>query len=96
MEGGAYASYGIITILFTGALLHGIYDIPAIKHDGWRVYTNNPPCCAQRGHGTVGARAAFETLMNEMAEELGLDHCDAPDQPSADDPLRYRSTRSVC
>jgi len=51
--GGAYASYGIITILYTGALLHGIYDIPAIKHDGWRVYTNTPPCGAQRGHGTV-------------------------------------------
>lgn len=73
-EGGAYAGYGIITILYTGALLHGIYDLPAIKHDGWRVYTNNPPCGAQRGHGTVDARAAFETLMNEMADELGIDH----------------------
>ncbi|MBB4199252.1 4-hydroxybenzoyl-CoA reductase subunit alpha [Rhodoblastus sphagnicola] len=71
--GGAYASYGIITILYTGALLHGIYDIPAIKHDGWRVYTNTPPCGAQRGHGTVDPRAAFEALMNEMADELGLD-----------------------
>ncbi len=71
--GGAYAGYGIITILYTGALLHGIYDIPAIKHDGWRVYTNTPPCGAQRGHGTVDARAAFEALMNEMAAELGLD-----------------------
>ncbi len=59
MEGGAYASYGIITILFTGALLHGIYDIPAIKLVGWRVYTNIRPCTAQRGHGTVGSRAAF-------------------------------------
>ncbi|MCZ2414265.1 MAG: 4-hydroxybenzoyl-CoA reductase subunit alpha [Burkholderiales bacterium] len=73
-EGGAYAGYGIITILYTGALLHGIYEIPAIKHDAWRVYTNNPPCGAQRGHGTVDARAAFEALMNEMADELGLDH----------------------
>ena len=72
-NGGAYASYGIITILYTGALLHGIYEIPAIKHDGWRVYTNTPPCGAQRGHGTVDARAAFEALMNEMAAELGLD-----------------------
>jgi 4-hydroxybenzoyl-CoA reductase subunit alpha len=72
-RGGAYASYGIITILYTGALLHGIYEIPAIKHDGWRVYTNTPPCGAQRGHGTVDARAAFEDLMNIMAEELGLD-----------------------
>jgi 4-hydroxybenzoyl-CoA reductase subunit alpha len=38
--GGAYAGYGIITILYTGALMHGLYDIPAIKHDAWRVYTN--------------------------------------------------------
>ena len=72
-RGGAYAGYGIITILYAGALLHGIYDIPAIKYDGWRVYTNTPPCGAQRGHGTVDARAAFEALMNEMAAELGLD-----------------------
>ncbi|MBN9463414.1 MAG: 4-hydroxybenzoyl-CoA reductase subunit alpha [Burkholderiales bacterium] len=73
-EGGGYAGYGIITILYTGSLLHGIYEIPAIKHDAWRVYTNTPPCGAQRGHGTVDARAAFEALMNEMADELGLDH----------------------
>ncbi len=50
-RGGAYAGYGIITILYVGALLHGLYDIPAIKYDGWRVYTNTPPCGAQRGHG---------------------------------------------
>jgi 4-hydroxybenzoyl-CoA reductase subunit alpha len=71
--GGAYAGYGIITILYSGALLHGLYDIPAIKHDAWRVYTNTPPCGAMRGHGTVDSRAAFEDLMTIMAEELGLD-----------------------
>lgn len=75
-RGGAYAGYGIITILFTGALMHGIYDIPAIKHDAWRVYTNTPPCGAMRGHGTVDPRVAFEALMNEMADELGLDPFD--------------------
>lgn len=72
-RGGAYAGYGIITILYGGALLHGLYDIPAIKYDGWRVYTNTPPCGAMRGHGTVDMRAAFEALLDEMAEELGLD-----------------------
>src|SRR5208282_877570 len=35
--------------------------------------TNTPPCGAQRGHGTVDPRCAFEALMNEMAAELGLD-----------------------
>ncbi|PWC44256.1 4-hydroxybenzoyl-CoA reductase subunit alpha [Azospirillum sp. TSO22-1] len=72
-RGGAYAGYGIITILYAGALLHGLYDIPAVKYDGWRVYTNLPPCGAMRGHGTVDMRAAFEALLDEMAGELGLD-----------------------
>jgi len=36
-RGGAYAGYGIITILYAGALLHGLYDIPAVKYDGYRV-----------------------------------------------------------
>lgn len=71
--GGAYAGYGIITILYSGALMHGLYHIPAIKHDAWRVYTNTPPCGAMRGHGTVDTRAAFEALLNEMAAELDID-----------------------
>ena len=56
-RGGAYAGYGIITILYAGALLQGIYDIPAIKYDGYRVYANLPPCGAMRGHG-VGRHCA--------------------------------------
>ena len=71
--GGAYAGYGIITILYSGALMHRLYHIPAIKHDAWRVYTNLPPSGAMRGHGTVDTRAAFEALLTEMAEELGID-----------------------
>ena len=72
-RGGAYAGYGIITILYAGALLHGIYDIPAIKFDGYRVYANLPPCGAMRGHGAVTVRHAFEVLVDRMARELGLD-----------------------
>ena len=72
-RGGAYAGYGIITILYAGALLHGIYDIPAIKYDGYRVYANLPPCGAMRGHGSVNMRHAFECLVDRMARELGLD-----------------------
>ncbi len=72
-RGGAYAGYGIVSILYAGALLHGLYDIPAIKYDGWRVYVNLPPCGAMRGHGTVNVRHAFECLLDRMARELGLD-----------------------
>jgi 4-hydroxybenzoyl-CoA reductase subunit alpha len=72
-RGGAYAGYGIVTILYAGALLQGIYDIPAIKYDGYRVYANLPPCGAMRGHGSVVTRHAFECLLDRMARELKLD-----------------------
>ena len=72
-RGGAYAGYGIVTILYAGALLQGIYDIPAIKYDGYRVYANLPSCGAMRGHGAVDTRHAFECLLDRMARELALD-----------------------
>lgn len=72
-RGGAYAGYGIVTILYAGALIHALYDIPSVKYDGYRVYANLPPCGAMRGHGTVDVRHAFEALLDAMATELGLD-----------------------
>ncbi|CAI08161.1 4-hydroxybenzoyl-CoA reductase, alpha subunit [Aromatoleum aromaticum EbN1] len=72
-RGGAYGGYGLVTILYAGALLNGLYDLPAVKYDGYRVYTNTPPCGAMRGHGTVNIRFAFESLLDMMAAELGLD-----------------------
>ncbi len=71
--GGAYGGYGIVTILYAGSLLNAIYDIPAVRYDGFRVYTNTPPCGAMRGHGTVDVRHAFESLTDDMARQLGLD-----------------------
>ncbi|NMM25827.1 MAG: 4-hydroxybenzoyl-CoA reductase subunit alpha [Glaciimonas sp.] len=73
MRGGAYGGYGIVTILYAGALLNGLYNLPAVKYDGYRVYSNTPPCGAMRGHGSVNTRFAFEALMDSMAKELGLD-----------------------
>jgi 4-hydroxybenzoyl-CoA reductase subunit alpha len=72
-RGGAYAGYGLVTILYAGALLHAIYKLGASRYRGWRVYTNLPPCGAMRGHGAVQIRFAFEALLDEMSEKLGLD-----------------------
>ncbi|MGI9414415.1 MAG: 4-hydroxybenzoyl-CoA reductase subunit alpha [Hyphomicrobiales bacterium] len=71
--GGAYACYGIITVLYNGAFLNSIYDLPAIKYDGYRVYTNMPACTAMRGHGGVNVRFAFESMMDLIAGRLGID-----------------------
>lgn len=72
-RGGGYAGYGLVTILYAGALLHALYRLGAAKYHGLRVYTNTPPCGAMRGHGAVTARHAFESMLDRMAEELGLD-----------------------
>jgi 4-hydroxybenzoyl-CoA reductase subunit alpha len=72
-DGGAYCSYGVVTILYSGALLGALYDIPNIRYDGYRVLTNKPACGAMRGHGTVNVRFAFESQMDEIASKLGLD-----------------------
>ena len=72
-RGGAYGGYGLVTILYAGALLHALYRVGAVRYRGFRVYTNLPPCGAMRGHGAVDARHAFESLLDEMAGQLGLD-----------------------
>ncbi len=72
-DGGAYCSYGVVTILYSGALLGALYDIPNIQYDGYRVLTNKPACGAMRGHGTVNVRFAFESQLDELAGEIGMD-----------------------
>lgn len=72
-DGGAYCSYGVVTILYSGQLLNAMYDIPNVKFDGYRVLTNKPACGAMRGHGTVNTRFAFEQQLNRMASVLGID-----------------------
>src|SRR5438128_1082601 len=72
-DGGGYCSYGVVTILYSGALLGALYDIPNIQYDGYRVLTNKPACGAMRGHGTVNVRFAFESQLDELAATLKID-----------------------
>jgi 4-hydroxybenzoyl-CoA reductase subunit alpha len=72
-RGGAHSGYGIVTILYSGSMLYAIYDLHNVKYTGRRVLTNTPPCGAFRGHGTVDVRFAFESLLDRMARDLGLD-----------------------
>jgi 4-hydroxybenzoyl-CoA reductase subunit alpha len=72
-DGGAYCSYGVVTILYSGALLGALYDIRNVQYDGYRVLTNKPACGAMRGHGTVNVRFAFESQLDELAGKIGMD-----------------------
>src|SRR3989442_516491 len=72
-ECGADCGYGPVTVLYSGALLGAIYDISNVRYDGFRVLTNKPACGAMRGHGTVNVRFAFESMLDALARDAGLD-----------------------
>jgi len=73
LDGGAYGSYGLVTLYYSGQLLTLPYILPAYRFDGVRVFTNKPACGALRGHGGVGPRFAFEVHLDRIAADLGID-----------------------
>jgi len=75
-DGGAYTSLGIATAYYAGALLPLTYDIPVYKFDNRRMYTNLPACGAHRGHGAPQPKYAFESHLDNIAKEMGIDPLD--------------------
>jgi xanthine dehydrogenase molybdenum-binding subunit len=70
---GAYASLG--EKVMTRATTHsaGPYDVPHVRADCYAMYTNNPPAGAFRGFGVTQSAFAIESMMDMLAEHLGLD-----------------------
>ena len=73
LDGGAYASFGLVTTYYSGQLLTAPYAMPAYRFDSTRVYTNKPACGPKRGHGSVQPRFAFEVQLDKLAERLNID-----------------------
>ncbi len=73
LDGGAYTSYGVITAYYAGSMLPTLYRFENYRYEGKRVFTNLPACGAFRGHGVPQPRFAFESLLDDMAHELGID-----------------------
>ena len=73
IDGGAYASFGLVTAYYAGQLLTGPYRFGTYRFDSYRMYTNKPPCGPKRGHGSVQPRFAFEVALDEAAAMLGID-----------------------
>lgn len=73
LDGGAYTSFGVITAYYAGSMLPTLYRLPHYRYDGYRVYTNLPASGAFRGHGVPQPRFAFESLLDMIAEDLGID-----------------------
>ncbi len=73
LDGGAYGSYGVASLYYTGALQTVTYRIQRYKFEGVRVFTNKPPCGPKRGHGTPQPRYALECHIDKFCHDLGLD-----------------------
>ena len=73
LDGGAYASFGLVTTYYSGQLLMAPYDVDTYRFDATRVYTNKPPCGPKRGHGSVQPRFGFEISLDKLASELEID-----------------------
>jgi xanthine dehydrogenase D subunit len=73
LDGGAYASSSTAVAANAACFACGPYDVPNAAIDSYAVYTNNPPCGAMRGFGAVQVAFAYETQMDRLAAELGID-----------------------
>ena len=70
---GAYASLG--EKVMTRATTHssGPYEVQHGRADCYAMFTNNPPAGAFRGFGVTQSAFAIESMMDMLAEELGID-----------------------
>ncbi len=73
LDGGAYASSTSAVVGNAGTMGAGPYVVPNVHVDCYGVYTNNPPCGAMRGFGSVQAAFGYEAQMDKLAAALGMD-----------------------
>ena len=73
LDGGAYASSTPAVVGNAGTMGAGPYVVPNVRIDAYGVYTNNPPCGAMRGFGSVQAAFGYEAQMDKLAAVLGMD-----------------------
>jgi xanthine dehydrogenase D subunit len=73
LDGGAYASSSTAVIANACCFALGPYECPSATVDGWVMYTNNPPCGAMRGFGSVQNCYAHEAQMDKLAAALNMD-----------------------
>jgi putative selenate reductase molybdopterin-binding subunit len=72
-DSGAYGTHGMTVCGVTGLRGLATYRCSDLRFVGEIVYTNKPVPGAFRGYGAPQAEFALESLMDEIAAELGMD-----------------------
>ncbi len=70
---GAYVSWGSVTPLVMMETTASLYRVPHARFAADCVYTNNPITGAVRGYGNPQSTFFVETMMDRLAEAVGLD-----------------------
>ena len=70
---GAYASWGPTVANRVPVHAMGPYAVPTVRTWGEAFFTNGPPAGAFRGFGVPQAAIAHEAMMDELADQLGID-----------------------
>lgn len=71
---GAYASLGLPVLQRACTHASGPYNYENFRIDGYAYYTNNPPAGAFRGFGVTQTCFAIESMLNHIADEIGISH----------------------
>ncbi len=72
LNNGGYTSWGATIPAVMMRTMTGHYRIPNVEFHSKAVYTNNPFAGSFRGYGNVQATYVTATLMDKMAENLGM------------------------
>ncbi len=73
LDGGAYLSTSTAVTMNAACMAPGPYRVENAVVEAVAVRTNNPPCGAMRGFGSVQACFAHEAQMDKLAAALGID-----------------------
>jgi len=82
---GAYASVGSKVLERAAGHCTGPYKVHNVEVISLAAYTNNPPCGAMRGFGANQAAFAIESMLDILAEKVGIDGWE----------IRYRNALDV-
>jgi CO/xanthine dehydrogenase Mo-binding subunit len=73
LDNGAYNSHGPSVMGYHNVMFSTLYRVENISYEGFLVYTNKNYGGACRGYGDPQATFAQETMMDMIAEKLGMD-----------------------
>ena len=71
---GAYGEHALTVFMIVGSKVLPLYNkVKAVKFGGQVVYTNHVSAGAYRGYGAIQGNYAVESIIDELAEKMGMD-----------------------